>query len=270
MAAIAATRTVLVLHGYSQNASIFSKRLGALRKQCGKHVDFVFVDGPLVLQPADLSGSAPQGTSTAATLDALGASEASDTDIPRAWWSWKPDRTEAIGLPESLVTLRDVLKTRTFDGVLGFSQGAAMAALLAALLERPHLYPPFLTDGKPPHPPFKFCISVSGFVLQDPLATLVFHPNYSTPTLHVIGKTDIIVVEERSKKLIDLSANARVEEHDGGHFVPSKGNWRKFLTAYIQDPTDNVHSPSESSLSSAGNSGTATPIESDTAQLMKL
>jgi hypothetical protein len=55
-----------------------------------------------------------------------------------------------------------------------------------------------------------------------------------------------------------------------GHFVPSKGNWRKFLTAYIQDPTDNVPSPSESSLSSAGNSGTATPIESDTAQLMKL
>jgi hypothetical protein len=58
-------------------------------------------------------------------------------------------------------------------GLFFVSQGGAMAALLAALvrstlrslpsqlplmfsrlkLERPHLYPPFLIDGKTPHPP---------------------------------------------------------------------------------------------------------------------
>ena len=56
-------------------------------------------------------------------------------------------------------------------GVFGFSQGAACAALLSALvwctsvhsltfslieisqLERPHLHEPFLIDGKAPHPP---------------------------------------------------------------------------------------------------------------------
>lgn len=41
-------------------------------------------------------------------------------------------------------------------------------------------------------------------------------PSYSTPTLHVIGKNDIIVYEERSKALVEVSANRRVEEHDGG------------------------------------------------------
>ena len=56
------------------------------------------------------------------------------------------------------------------QGVLGFSQGAAMAAVLAAVvssnvrerlpthlscdqLERPELYDPFMIDGKPIHPP---------------------------------------------------------------------------------------------------------------------
>ncbi|KAJ7135459.1 serine hydrolase FSH [Mycena crocata] len=268
----AVRRTILVLHGYSQNATIFSKRLGALRKQCGKSVDFVFVDGPIILQPVDLSGSVPQSTSPATTVDALGASEAFEMDESRAWWKWNENKTEPIGLPESLKVLRDVLKTRTFDGIFGFSQGAAAAALLSALLERPHVYPPFLIDGKPPHPPLKFCVAVSGFRVSGSIADTIFATNYSTPTLHIIGKTDIIVVEERSQKLVNVSTNARVEEHDGGHFVPSKANWRKFFAAYLLDPTDHVLSPSI--VTSADNSGTATPVDASQSntpvQTMKL
>ncbi|KAJ7701829.1 serine hydrolase FSH [Mycena rosella] len=251
--ATAVARTVLVLHGYSQNAAIFSKRLGALRKQCGKSVDFVFLDGPIILQPTDLFGSAPQST-----LESLDSSEAAQSEA-RAWWTWNTNKSEPIGLPESLEVLRDILKTRTFDGVLGFSQGAAAAALLAALLERPHSYPPFLVDGKPPHPPFKFCVAVAGFQLGGSIAGPIFDTPYSTPTLHIIGTTDVVVLEERSQKLVDVSTHARVETHDGGHFVPSKGNWRKFLAAYLLDPTDNVPSPSLAA-SSADNSGISTPI----------
>ena len=62
----------------------------------------------------------------------------------------------------------------------------------------------------------QFCVSVSGFRVNDPLASDIFGQSYATPTLHVIGKTDVIVVEERSKVLLDVSANARVEEHEGG------------------------------------------------------
>ncbi|KAF7325242.1 FSH1 domain-containing protein [Mycena kentingensis (nom. inval.)] len=211
---MSAKTTVLALHGFSQNAAVFSKRLGALRKQCGKTVEFVFLDAPMVLQPVDLVGSA-----------------------------WKEDNSEAVGLPQSIRVLRDVLKERRFDGVLGFSQGAGMAAFLSALLERPNAYPDFLIDGQPPHPPFKFCVAVSGFRLRGSIGESIFSQNYHTPTLHVIGKTDIIVVEERSRALVAVSDNARVEEHDGGHFVPSKGNWRKFLAAYLADPAGDIPSP---------------------------
>ena len=62
----------------------------------------------------------------------------------------------------------------------------------------------------------KFCVAVSGFKPSNPLGDIIFSPSYSTPTLHVIGRTDIIVVRERSDKLIAVSDNKRVEEHAGG------------------------------------------------------
>ncbi|KAN0081308.1 Serine hydrolase FSH [Tylopilus felleus] len=252
---MAATRKVLMLHGYAQNANIFSKRLGALRKAMDKDVEMVFVDGPIVLQPVDLDGH---------TANALGASEAtaetSDPALtPRAWYKANPDRTVARGLEDALQTLRDVLLHDRYVGIFGFSQGAAMAALLAALLERPHAYPAFLVNGGPPHPPFEFCVSVSGFKVNDPLASEIFGPSYATPTLHVLGKTDVIVVEERSKVLLNVSANARVEEHEGGHFVPSKANWRSFFRDYLRNPLGDVSSPSSGVISQA-DSGSATPI----------
>jgi len=126
-----------------------------------------------------------------------------------------------------------------------------MAALVSALLERPHVLPEFLVDGKPPHSPFEFCVSVSGFKVVDPISNAAFTPSYSTPTLHIIGKNDIIVIEERSRLLIEVSDKKRIEEHDGGHFVPSKASWRKFLYDYLRDPLGDVLSPNLSTATSA-------------------
>lgn len=271
----AATR-VLVLHGYSQNANIFSKRLGALRKQCGKNVDFFFLDAPHILQPVDLVGLS-SNSNPQATLEALdSAAEPDPTLAPRAWWKVNEDRTVAYGLEETLELLRDVLKEQKFNGVFGFSQGAALAAMLSALLERPHVVPSFLVDGQSPHPPFDFCVAISGFRLRDPLADTIFADGYSTPTLHVIGKTDVIVVEERSRLLVGISTQPRVEEHEGGHFVPSKGNWRKFLADYLRDPASSDLVPSPNSFTgvpSGPNSGAATPVgptSGGTVLMMKL
>lgn len=240
---MAAPTKVLMLHGHSQNASIFSKRLGALRKSMGKGIEMVFIDGPIILLPVDFNGA-----SSAASLAALGASEANTTSsdpstTPRAWWKTNPEKTIAHGLEESILLLRDILQRDRYDGVFGFSQGAAMAALLAALLERPHLYPPFLVDGEAPHPPFKFCVAVSGFKAPGSLSAEIFGTSYSTPTLHVLGRNDVIVIEERSKGLLDLSQNKRLEEHDGGHFVPSKANWREFMRNYLTNPLGVIPSP---------------------------
>ncbi|KJA28683.1 hypothetical protein HYPSUDRAFT_196868 [Hypholoma sublateritium FD-334 SS-4] len=256
-----AIKRVLVLHGYSQNATVLSKRLGALRKE-GKELEFVFVNAPHILAPAEMFAAPP------AQLDSQGPAaggptaeemQADEATALRGWWQPSKDGTVARGLEESIMSLREVLRGAVFDGVFGFSQGAGLAAVLAALLERPHLYPPFLVDGAAPHPPFKFCVSVSGFRLRDPLSDTLFAAPYTTPTLHVLGRTDVVVTEERSRQLVALSAAARVEEHDGGHFVPSKGPWRKFLVGWMKDPAAQLVAPG-AAAANVDSSGTSTPV----------
>jgi len=225
-----AKKKVLALHGYSQNATIFSKRIGAIRKEC-KNIDFVFVDAPHILLPSELSGSSSRSDSEQAVSE-----EAPDPNAaPRGWWRYNEGKAE--GLKTSILVIRGLLMTQRFDGVFGFSQGGAFAAVIAALLERPHLYPEFLVDGKSPHAPLEFCISVSGFRLNDSFSLELLVPKYSTPTLHILGKTDTVVVEERSRQLIEVSENSRVEEHNGGHFVPSQSTWRKLFANYMSDPS---------------------------------
>ncbi|KAJ7261250.1 serine hydrolase FSH [Mycena rebaudengoi] len=167
-------------------------------------------------------------------------------NLARAWLRWVPGNNEANNLPESLAFLRDILKSRSFDGILGFSQGAVMAVILTALLERPHIYPPFLINGKTLIHPCdsathrKFCISVAGCRVNDPIAISknVFASNYSTPTLHIIGKLDTIIEGWKSRNLAKVCTNARIEEHNGGHFIPFDLNWPQLMAAYMQDFTN--------------------------------
>ncbi|KAJ8074817.1 Family of serine hydrolases 3 [Marasmius tenuissimus] len=244
-------KRVLVLHGYAQNAHIFSKRLAALRKQC-KDVELVFLDAPHVLQPVDLFGDTPEA------LDS-----ASDPNLtPRGWWKFEDAaKTVVIGLEATLDLIRDTLHGSKFDYVLFVDSTDIVPEDLLPQLEKPETYRPFLIDGRAPHPPLEYCVSVAGFKPRLPLSELVLAPGFSTPTLHVIGRTDVIVPEERSKSILDLTINKRVEEHEGGHFVPSKANWRKFLSDYLREGP-HADLPSPSSMPSAPSSGTATPVSS--------
>lgn len=65
----------------------------------------------------------------------------------------------------------------------------------------------------------KFCVSAAGFLPHSPLCDAILLPSFSTRTLHILGKTDVIVVEERTKPLLEISTNKRVEYHDGGTYL---------------------------------------------------
>ncbi|KAL1662659.1 serine hydrolase FSH, partial [Schizophyllum commune] len=253
---MAPTRTVLALHGYCQSGAIFSKRV-------------IFVDAPLILEPADIAGSFPQNTATKvdgteAALASVGTAEvATDASmIPRGWWKKDPTSDRAVGIEDSIAVIRELLRERRFDSsflILASSQGAAFASLISAHRIRPCDYflfcrATFLTDVRS-----EFCINVAGFKVRDPLFAQTYGAGYSTPTLHVIGRNDVVVIPERSQTLVDVSLNGRLELHDGGHFVPSKGPWRKFLESYMRlGPSAEVPSPSGNADSAPG-SGTATP-----------
>ncbi|KAI9784241.1 MAG: hypothetical protein M1816_000913 [Peltula sp. TS41687] len=245
---------ILMLHGYTQSGPLFAAKTRAVEKHLRRHfgsVELVYPTGPVKLQPADIPGSAaaaPESSTDTDTIEAYGWWRRSRTDSRRS------DRTYEH-LDAGLARLAETLRPRTqdqgnpFDGVVGFSQGGAAAAMLASLLEAGegrrrafaaaaasasavegqtqtqerqegemgYDYPSsFLTaEGKPIHPPLKFAVVYSGFRARDPRCKPLYEPPISTPTLHFIGSLDTVVDEERSLELVRACGQG-VGETDAG------------------------------------------------------
>lgn len=188
----------------------------------------------------------------------------------------KPTKEEAeviyTGLEASLSLIADVIKTAgPFDGVIGFSQGAALAAMLASLLEGPARkrafdttagggmgYPAcFLTktttaargdDGEGEgergggggcmiQPPLKFAVCYSGFRAPPGRRYGAFYePRIQTPILHVLGQVDVVVEEARARELVGVcEGGGRVVVHPGGHFVPSQRPWLDAVVGFVRE-----------------------------------
>lgn len=146
-------------------------------------------------------------------------------DEPRSFWHMRSnDGFESDDeLDRTLYYLRDVLETHgTFDGILGFSQGAATAAILCALVSRPWLHPAFSspsarsTGAAWPPLPFKFAILCSGYLPLDRRCESWFDTPVAIPALHVIGRSDVVAPNERTLANVPRFTNSRVEWHEGG------------------------------------------------------
>ncbi|GAB5592829.1 hypothetical protein Unana1_07729 [Umbelopsis nana] len=129
-----------------------------------------------------------------------------------------------------------------FDGVFGFSQGAAMASLLCAMLENrdaiPGLIPADFTHG-----PFKFSIICAGFVSRATAHQPLFTKQIQTPSLHIIGELDTLVAPERMTALADKFNKPDLFRHSGGHFVPTNAASRNTIKEYVNKfstPSENV------------------------------
>ncbi|CZT46535.1 related to dihydrofolate reductase [Rhynchosporium secalis] len=203
-------------------------------------IQLIYPTAPIRLQPADIPG--------------FSASEQSESEKedPDAWGWWKKDSSTGhyIGLDEGLETIRKAIEeVGGIDGVIGFSQGGAMAAMLAALLEdgreshflpsSPLPYPPSYLSLRStlPQQPLRFAVSYSGFYAQPELYKPFYEPKIKTRFLHVIGSLDSVVEEDRSQGLVE-----RCEEevrtkvvHPGGHFVPVGREYAGVLVGWLRD-----------------------------------
>jgi predicted esterase len=239
---------VLMLHGYTQSGPLFQAKTGALRKTLQKAfpsgVDLVYPTAPIRLTPADESFLAGNGTGR----DGAGKENGSASEAPGeldawAWWRRKGDGEPYTyeGLETGLARIAEVMKAQgPFDGVVGFSQGGACAAMVASLLEpgRRTAFEEKQKDGgmRFPesfesdtegaiHPPLKFAVSYSGFAARGMNPYHAFYePKIQTPVLHFLGTQDVVVEEARSLALVKACEHADdkyVVYHPGGHFLPS-------------------------------------------------
>ncbi|KAE8378547.1 serine hydrolase FSH [Aspergillus bertholletiae] len=249
---------LLMLHGYTQSGPLFHAKSRALIKHLTKafplhDVTATYPTGPLRLNPADIPGYEPTQETPTEPLEAYGWFRRSNTASP----------PEYVGLEDGFAAVAKVMSEEgPFDGVIGFSQGAAMAAMVVSLLEpgRKEAFAKFLdpnvaSQGKAEgdavvpgvpfpesfeglnHPPFKFALCYSGF--RSPGARyrgFYESPALQTPILHVLGSLDAVVEESRSRALVeacggDPEKEGKVVWHPGGHFLPSQ---RPYLDAAVR------------------------------------
>jgi pimeloyl-ACP methyl ester carboxylesterase len=185
---------VLCLHGYHGRGSVLRAQLRAWSAGLEARLDLVCVDAP-----------------------SLGAGDF-------GWWH--------AGAPATWARTRDWLGSLParddFDGVLGFSQGAALTALVVGMAALPRV---------------RFAVMIGGFVSRDAAhAPIVDALRGSTlPSLHVIGRADRVVPPDGSRALASCFAAPIVLEHDGGHVVPASPaihvGTARFLDVVASAPT---------------------------------
>ncbi|ROT41025.1 dihydrofolate reductase [Sodiomyces alkalinus F11] len=256
---------ILMLHGYTQSGPLFRSKTRALEKLLAKALSplnitltCLYPTAPLRLNARDIPGYVPPGSGSGDDDDSSRHHPAEETD-PDAW-AWfrrrdgpgpDPEITYA-GIDDGMRALASTIRDAGgVDGVVGFSQGGAMAALVASALDdAPH------GDRVPPAPhagwaaalrdangdrPLRFAAVYSGFFATDPSLAWCYDPPIRTPTVHFLGSLDTVVEEGRSRALIDRCVDPVVVVHPGGHYVPISKEWAMalagFVKQYAQDET---------------------------------
>ena len=183
---------VLCLHGKGQCAEIFSQRVGALRKKARRVAQFEFVDAPFEEKLRE-----------------------GQTVAMRTWWRSKENLSSDWRVSRAAVARLWAERAnagKPFDGILGFSMGAMVAAALCE--ESPRL------KG------LKFVIAAGGPFSPALVAAAAGRQNPEKISgiwsLHIAGSADRVVPASSSAQLKARFAEADSEwyAHKGGHSFP--------------------------------------------------
>ncbi|XP_043105980.1 esterase OVCA2 [Puntigrus tetrazona] len=214
---------VLCIHGYRQNGTSFREKTGALRKLLKKKVELVYISAPH--QVPAIPKETNQEPEKTASCD----------EDQRGWWfsdvqarsfNAQQECESSLGLEESVETVKSAVKDLgPFDGILGFSQGAALVAMLCALQEQ-KLEAAFN---------FRFAILVAGFRSACSQHQRFYEgPAITIPSLHVFGQDDRVIPEEMSRDLLPAFDGAQHLIHPGGHFVPAASSHRQTYQDFLK------------------------------------
>eukprot|EP00268_Persea_americana_P039617 TRINITY_DN3924_c0_g1_i3.p1 TRINITY_DN3924_c0_g1~~TRINITY_DN3924_c0_g1_i3.p1 ORF type:complete len:606 (-),score=112.89 TRINITY_DN3924_c0_g1_i3:169-1986(-) len=248
---------ILCLHGFRQNASNFKGRTASLAKKLKNMAELVFVNAPhelpfIYLPHSPEPNNGPDESSSEQNCNVSDATQhcppPRETCKKRFAWlvmpqsddsagtDWKVAeepfdplqyQQQTAGFDESYAFLKTIFSQMgPFDGVLGFSQGAAMAALLCAQQEIDNSIQCF-----------RFAILCSGFSL---FSTKSIWGSLNCPSLHIFGngqgKKDRQIARQASMDLLSLfdKGSAVVIEHESGHIIPTQSPYIDRVKDFLQ------------------------------------
>ena len=204
---------ILMLHGYKQSAGFLKSTTRKLIKSLIEVAELVYVDGPFQVPQTNNENEDNSGVKIA-KFEKL------------CWYLPSDDNMRYEGLQHSLDYLGKIWESKgPFDGIIGQSQGGVLASILSSLLQHR------ISNGEgqvaglklPSQINFDFIISISAFQSSPEEHKNLWIENFiGTPSIHVIGENDKMVLPERTVKLSTSFKNPSLVYHDGQHFSPSK------------------------------------------------
>jgi predicted esterase len=216
--------------GYTQSGPLFQAKTQRIKKLLEKSLASL----PIKTEGLPINGVElffPTGPFKVSSVDLNGADVREDAN---GWWKLRERGEPQDGVNEGLNCVAKVLQEHgPVDGVMGFSQGAALAAMVTSLLDPGRAdafskaadgmsYPQSFAELA--HPPLKFGVCFSGLLNKHQKYAAFYEPQIQTPVLHVLGSMDTIVEESESlalaERCVDGSAGMIIR-HAGTHTVPS-------------------------------------------------
>jgi pimeloyl-ACP methyl ester carboxylesterase len=241
---------ILMLHGYAQNSDTFQRKMRRLEERLRTtfpNTEFAWPEGVLQLRVDGIIGH-----------DGEQQQQHNNTLSPdlRAWFHLRYVLDPPHGFFESLDLIAGVLeRDGPFDGVVAFSQGTVLAAMVASMLQEKGVrhgayeealkksqnatimpYPQSFKDLQ--HPPLKFGILYAGRVGRTSYYDWLYKsPPIDTPFCQFVGMWDPMVDhEERDAVVARLSSNEKSVTivHTGGHFAPTDDDNNDRVVEFIK------------------------------------
>ncbi|NP_001409258.1 dihydrofolate reductase [Neltuma alba] len=184
---------ILCLHGFRTSGSFLKKQISKWDPSLFDQFELVFPDGKFPAGgKSDIEGIFPPPYFE--------------------WFQFNKDFTEYTNLEECISYLCEYITTNgPFDGLLGFSQGATLSALLMG----------YQAQGKllKEHPPMKLFVSISGSKFRDPsICDVAYKDTIKVKSVHFIGEKDWLKLP--SEELATAFDNSLIIRHPQGHTVP--------------------------------------------------
>jgi pimeloyl-ACP methyl ester carboxylesterase len=184
--------------------------LGALEPRLTEHVDLSFPDAPHVASEA----------SVANLVRRMGGSPSPPPNLE--WWNSSEDGRQYQGWADTRAQLSAELQQRPSVGLLGFSQGAAVAAALSAVAQRGSL------------PSLGFVVLVGGFPPRAAELLPLFEEPLTTPSLHIWGEADPLAKHAALLVTKFSSPSRQVVTWSGPHSIPTRGEAADAIVDFVR------------------------------------
>jgi predicted esterase len=203
--------TLLAFHGFTLNGTHMQAQLGGIEGKLAVDVDLVCPDAPHECSPE--------------SVERFYAASRTPRPAPPHLCGWDATDDGAIynGWERTRDAVHELIDRHAPVGLLGFSQGAMLAASIAALSSSKRL------------PSVRFAVIVAGRVPRASILQSLFDRPIQVPSLHVWGDAD---------KLTGAAAPALVEHFDpavrevvrwpGPHVIPTRGAAADSIVSFVR------------------------------------